>query len=288
MILTRHQRQALTRERLLAAARELFAEHGYDGASVDAIAAEAGLTRGAVYSGFPSKRALFAEVLASAAEADRDRARGRRGPVTPVVVLERFAAAVLESAARWCALQDLLMIEPVLRPAYAGASAVGTAALAATVQAAAGDTGALAAQRWAGVADAAVSVLYGGVRGWWGAAAVVAPCAAMADLHAPAAAVARNGRVSVGQGPAEGDDVLSGRPARPVGGGLVVSAGLADGSAVAAAIRDHPDRPVTVRLSATVTEHAAIARCALAEMGRGLYRAAPPALVPIQSVLDTG
>lgn len=37
----------------------MFAEHGFDGASVDAVAADAGLTKGAVYSRFPSKEALF-------------------------------------------------------------------------------------------------------------------------------------------------------------------------------------------------------------------------------------
>lgn len=44
---------------VLDAAREVFAERGFDGASVDAVAAAAGLTKGAVYSRFPSKEALF-------------------------------------------------------------------------------------------------------------------------------------------------------------------------------------------------------------------------------------
>lgn len=44
---------------VLDAARAVFAARGVDGASVDAVAAAAGLTKGAVYSRFPSKEALF-------------------------------------------------------------------------------------------------------------------------------------------------------------------------------------------------------------------------------------
>ena len=44
-----------TRARLLRAASEVFATHGYDRASLDDVAAAAGLTKGAVYSSFASK-----------------------------------------------------------------------------------------------------------------------------------------------------------------------------------------------------------------------------------------
>jgi AcrR family transcriptional regulator len=48
-----------TRARLLQAAGKVFAKHGYDGASLDDVAAAAGLTKGAVYSSFASKDELF-------------------------------------------------------------------------------------------------------------------------------------------------------------------------------------------------------------------------------------
>jgi AcrR family transcriptional regulator len=54
-----------TRELLLTAAREAFAEHGYQGVSLDRIAERAGFTKGAMYVHFASKQALFFEVLAS-------------------------------------------------------------------------------------------------------------------------------------------------------------------------------------------------------------------------------
>jgi TetR/AcrR family transcriptional regulator, repressor for uid operon len=52
-----------TRQRILQAARELFSERGYDGATFQAIAARADLTRPAINHYFASKRALYQEVL---------------------------------------------------------------------------------------------------------------------------------------------------------------------------------------------------------------------------------
>ncbi|RZQ62359.1 TetR/AcrR family transcriptional regulator [Amycolatopsis suaedae] len=93
--LTRAQQQQRTRAFVLAAAREEFAEYGYGPAKVDRIAERAELTRGAVYSNFPSKRALYLAVLTDLVEhADV------RGPVlAPVTVadaLGTFARVWLE------------------------------------------------------------------------------------------------------------------------------------------------------------------------------------------------
>ncbi|MGI8713997.1 MAG: TetR/AcrR family transcriptional regulator [Solirubrobacteraceae bacterium] len=52
-----------TRERLLAAARELIEEGGYGAASVIAIAARAGVASGTLYRHFASKEELFVEVF---------------------------------------------------------------------------------------------------------------------------------------------------------------------------------------------------------------------------------
>ena len=61
--LTRAEQQAVTRERLLAAAERVLAGHGYGGASIDLITAEAGYSKGAIYSNFESKEAVFLELL---------------------------------------------------------------------------------------------------------------------------------------------------------------------------------------------------------------------------------
>jgi AcrR family transcriptional regulator len=57
--LTREQRKANTRERLLAAARTVFASSGFHGASVEEIASHAGFSTGALYSNFDGKEDLF-------------------------------------------------------------------------------------------------------------------------------------------------------------------------------------------------------------------------------------
>ena len=66
-----------TKERLLKAALDVFAELGYQTASVDEIAARAGVTKGALYYWFRDKEDLAVDVQRSlwatiAAEAQRD------------------------------------------------------------------------------------------------------------------------------------------------------------------------------------------------------------------------
>ncbi|WP_082947532.1 TetR/AcrR family transcriptional regulator [Mycobacterium sp. E2479] len=57
-----------TRQRIIQAARLVFSERGYDGATFQAIAARADLTRPAINHYFSSKRALYREVLADTNE----------------------------------------------------------------------------------------------------------------------------------------------------------------------------------------------------------------------------
>lgn len=61
---TKVEQRAATTRRLLQVAREVFAEHGYVGASTEEIVRRAGVTRGALYHHFADKEALFAAVLA--------------------------------------------------------------------------------------------------------------------------------------------------------------------------------------------------------------------------------
>jgi len=57
--LRRPERRELTRTQLLDAAERIFARDGFRGASVEAIAEEAGYSHGAVYSNFKGKLDLF-------------------------------------------------------------------------------------------------------------------------------------------------------------------------------------------------------------------------------------
>lgn len=52
-----------TRERIIVAARDLFIRDGYEATTVRAIANECGMTDAAIYHHFPSKRALYDEIV---------------------------------------------------------------------------------------------------------------------------------------------------------------------------------------------------------------------------------
>jgi AcrR family transcriptional regulator len=54
-----------TREKILAAALEVFSSRGFHGATVDEVAERAGLGKGTVYRHFSSKRELFSELIRS-------------------------------------------------------------------------------------------------------------------------------------------------------------------------------------------------------------------------------
>jgi len=60
---TRAEKQARTRAELIATATSVFAERGYEGASVEEIAERAGYSHGAVYSNFAGKSDLFLAVF---------------------------------------------------------------------------------------------------------------------------------------------------------------------------------------------------------------------------------
>src|SRR6202162_4678022 len=51
-----------TREKIVAAAKMLFAERGYDGATIRDIAKAAGMSTGAVFASFTDKSDLFTEI----------------------------------------------------------------------------------------------------------------------------------------------------------------------------------------------------------------------------------
>ncbi|WP_374577698.1 TetR/AcrR family transcriptional regulator [Phenylobacterium sp.] len=83
-----------TRAKVLAAARHLFSEAGYEGATIRDIAAEAGMSTGAVFANFTDKSDLFREIMAAdmdtLVETMRDGANRGRG--VDDVLLKVFVA----------------------------------------------------------------------------------------------------------------------------------------------------------------------------------------------------
>jgi AcrR family transcriptional regulator len=61
--LTREESRARTRAKLIESAHEVVAREGYENASIDLIAENAGYSKGAFYSNFESKEAIFLELL---------------------------------------------------------------------------------------------------------------------------------------------------------------------------------------------------------------------------------
>ena len=90
--LTREQKQAVTREKLLRSALDVVARDGYDGASVERIAEEAGFSKGAFYSNFSSKEEILLELLEGNAGHDVEELAGLLRDVTdPGQVVEIVA-----------------------------------------------------------------------------------------------------------------------------------------------------------------------------------------------------
>ena len=104
-----------TRERLLAAARELIEEGGYGSASVAAIADRGGVAAGTLYRHFVSKEELFLEVFRDVCSGEERAMRAAAAAAGPGAV-DRLEAVLTTFARR--ALQNrslawALLAEPV-------------------------------------------------------------------------------------------------------------------------------------------------------------------------------
>jgi AcrR family transcriptional regulator len=101
----RARKKRQTRSQLLAAARHLFSEKGYNATTVDEIAAAAEVSRGTLFNYFPEKAALLTALGDSMADGlmallERERAR-------PASVAEQLASVFADSAAAVEGTRDL-------------------------------------------------------------------------------------------------------------------------------------------------------------------------------------
>ena len=102
-----------TRQRILGVALELFGKHGFEGTSVKAIGLEAGLTDGALYYYFRSKREIL-DAIWDKSEALR---AGVMPPAAPLTVegLLSFIDSMLEAGA-----ERASQLKIMIRQALAG------------------------------------------------------------------------------------------------------------------------------------------------------------------------
>lgn len=120
--LTPERRRRQTRDHLLQAAAQVFAERGFHGASLDEVAAVAGFTKGAVYSNFKSKDDLFVALLESRYQQQMQalRATLEASEGSPEAHLADFAGLVreqFEAGDAWGALYEEFYIYALRNPA---------------------------------------------------------------------------------------------------------------------------------------------------------------------------
>jgi AcrR family transcriptional regulator len=105
--LNRQERKSQTRQRLIDAAAAVFAQRGFEAATLDEVAAAAGFTKGAVYSNFASKTDLFIALIERRIEVQAaDNARRFEGQDLEAMAraLEAQADEESESEKQWAVL----------------------------------------------------------------------------------------------------------------------------------------------------------------------------------------
>jgi AcrR family transcriptional regulator len=89
-----------TRGQLIEVATRLFAEHGYEGTSIEAVLSAAGVSRGALYHHFRGKEALFEAVVAAVSDqVTAELAATVEGSTDPVDAMRTAALAWISLAA---------------------------------------------------------------------------------------------------------------------------------------------------------------------------------------------
>lgn len=303
--LTRAETQRRNRDRVLAAARDEFGERGFRDAKIDTIAERAELTRGAVYSNFPGKRALYLAVLA--AEADRSPAVPADGPRTlrdalgalatawvtrlPLATDQRYGAAMLGADL----LPEVLADESARKP-FAQLTRLQAIVLGLALE----RLGPPPAGRRVRLAEAALTTLYGASQlaaaapGFVEPFNVVAACRQLADLDladawSPPGIVPPTRPADEPWTPPPVTDALRAAPADLTGDGVVAVLGLHRLSAAEEAVRAAPpgSTVTAVLVTGTPDDLAPLSHLAVAELRALLRHAAPPAAWPrLQLVHD--
>jgi AcrR family transcriptional regulator len=288
--LTRAEAQERNRAAVLTAARAEFAERGFRDAKIDAIAERAELTRGAVYSNFPGKRALYFAVLADdvpavPAPATTTTARAALGALARAWVA-RLPLATDDTgpAARLAAdLMAEVVADPAARTAFAQLKHLDAIVLGLTLERLRHD-----GTRQVRLAELALTVLHGA--GQLAAAApgfgepfhvvrAVEELPAVEDAWLPQPPATAVHAADEPWTPPATVDLLRGAPVEARPDGIVAIVGLHRLTAVEHAARS--GLPVTAVLgTGAPDELLPLVRLSLAELRHHLSHAAPPAAWP--------
>lgn len=136
---TRADATARNRILLIKAARRVFLERGFSGATLEAIAREAGFSKGVVYSQFDSKSDLFLALLEeSQAERARIHAEAAKGLAGPDGILELLEIWERDADAPWTLLVVEFRVQaardPVVNARYAALHERTVAGVASTLE----------------------------------------------------------------------------------------------------------------------------------------------------------
>ncbi|MDT0330436.1 TetR/AcrR family transcriptional regulator [Nocardiopsis lambiniae] len=288
--LTRARQQAHNRARVLAAAGEEFAERGFRDAKIDRIAERADLTRGAVYSNFPGKRALYFAVLADAAErADAPAVDPGTDPASALAAFARLRLSRVplteadDSLGTGAALTPEVLSDAPVRRAFAQLTRLDAILLGLALEDLAGD-----GRRRVRQAQAVLTVLHGAEATAATAPGVIDPftvirtCEHLAGLELddtdPPPHLAHVGaavRVDEPWSPPTGVDLLTREPVDPTVDGVVVVLGLERLEAVEDALRAAPGAVTAVIVTDAPAERGPLVRAVLADLRRCLSRAFP-------------
>ncbi|GAB3432939.1 TetR/AcrR family transcriptional regulator [Actinophytocola sediminis] len=294
--LSRAELRELNRAKVLAAARDEFADRGFRAAKIDDIAERAELTRGAVYSNFPGKRALYFAVLA-AGTTQRPPGHGAPGE-TPSAALgalarEWVARLPLATDERHGRLtRDLLpeiLAEETTRRPFAQLMSLNATLLGLSLE----HLGRGRGRRMVRVAEAALTTLHGAAQlaaaapGFLEPFNVVRACEQLADLdlddrwldpglHAGARPVDEPWN------PPAATDLVADEPVDLSADGVLAVLGLDRASAAEDVVRAvAPDTDVTVVLvTGDPAELAPLARLAVADLMVCLRQAVPQSSWP--------
>ena len=108
----RQERSISRQERILDAALDVFAEHGYQQATVDEIASSARTSKGGIYFHFPGKDAIFLALLDRSASLLLARVGERVGAVAdPIGKVDAALLALVQTFGSHRSLARLFLVE---------------------------------------------------------------------------------------------------------------------------------------------------------------------------------